>query len=396
MFSQETRILMGQMTKRFGTPLTKKTQSRSIWNREPKLEVLGRDVYQRMVFGQLDVLKDYSRLGDFMFGETFRASKKAILAQVKKTEFNSHALLMIKRAKSPKELYIALFNYQKKLFNNYIKTIDERYISELPKGKITLEYEQAVREVAESRYEAILNLQKTLIKNSSNPAVVQVEKILKTRFGVTAKLNDDIEKAGNILLAVSNAHKNKMPLPNKILISDLPVTEGEAMKFKGENIVVLGSTRFSNDRKYAAMIASVNSAFGKFSKKFSKAENAASDAFENKIGTFSSTENPIHIEQHELAHFEHPYLQSFSNKRIPMRFKFAAENLSGYARASSNCMEIRTELSTKQTLDNRLTSDEAELFKFLGGEIRATTKIDDYSTFRDSLIREFLRLIENR
>lgn len=85
--------------------------------------------------------------------------------------------------------------------------------------------------------------------------------------------------------------------------------------------------------------------------------------------THGSTNSPMHMEIHEMMHQTHPLLTAFAIKKIPNKFMPTVRKLSRYSAINEkNNWEIYTELATKKVLEG-LEPNEAELFKFLGGDI---------------------------
>ena len=70
-----------------------------------------------------------------------------------------------------------------------------------------------------------------------------------------------------------------------------------------------------------------------------------------------------------MMHQTHPHLSVFMTKKVPAKFLPVVRKLSGYSAVNEkNNYEIYTELATKKVLEG-LEPNEAELFKFLGGDI---------------------------
>ncbi len=179
----------------------------------------------------------------------------------------------------------------------------------------------------------MFELEKALIAKSTDPKCIELEQLLKDRFGLNiVSLQDDYEQGKKILKVCELLQSNGLKLPKNFIISNSIPGSGQALTT--ESCVLLNSS------------CSINLTHTKGK------------------GRWSSTDNNLHELVHECGHIIQP--ANIYTAIIPKEFKNTIKSLSGYAKTSKSNAEIWAELFAKKYLSPQaFTPEEEHLFTFL-------------------------------
>ena len=298
-----------------------------------------------------------TRAGEFTKGEPVEslavdfANKKLRLIEEFKGICPPEFIKKIEKADNPDKLTQLLFNQE---FAFYKKELAAD--REVPKGKILLEYEQIDREARKQRHAFILAREKALSVPSTNPQVVEIENILREKYGVQfVNLKDDADMAQRVLKAFERAAKDGDKLPKNVIISDFMVAEGENL-FEADTIIL--ASEYAKKRAESIGIKALSTLSGEELETMQlipKLPNA----------NLYSTSAPEHVPLHEIKHKKQLVLTAYAYKKIPPEMTRTKVNTSLYS-AISPAHETYTELETKKSI---MGLDEAE------------TKLDKYLDF---------------
>lgn len=295
---------------------------------------------QKMAFkGSVqDIAAKKTDLANSLFSKGFDSIKKKVTFAIEK--YDASRVIPLKEAKNPLELFDAVLGYQVNLASDFMNNFMPNYLEVMGKGATDLKLEKTYHSLAEQRSKISLDLYESLVKPSQNKDVQALEKRLKNEFEIDAKLNDDLElgkKIHNVSKLFKEAGKT---LPDKVLVNDIFLVSGEAIRLDGKNIVALKSSRAPEDESLKDML---------------------------------STKSPLHVVAHEYSHLQHTNLLAMFVKEIPKNLDPAIEGLG--RQSSANASEAFAEVSTKEILEKKLTKSESKLYEYLGGEIMPDTKI---------------------
>lgn len=367
--SRDARILIGQINKQCNYPRLNLSKKKDyIWNREPEVYTLGREVFKQIYKGQDKLVHSVIKVNLPDFIKDLEGSKKIILEIVKQSSFDDFPTKLIEEAKTPNELFAAI----KKGFNTILKNNHKReknmYIGKRS-DKITLEEEQVGYELAQRYGSLRFNIENAFSRKSTTPSVKEIEERLLNEFGIEAKLNDDEKKAKGTLEAAICAKRNNKPMPGYILVSDIPNSLGSVYEFGDKKVISYASENYLKAKDDAAGSLGEKLSPFNFIKKFSDKQVEFSRYFYYEIyQKVYSTDSPIHAEHHEFSHLEHLHLFAFLFKRIPMKYYEAFKKISGYTLNVNNNFDTWAELSTKLKVEGKLLPDEEKLLAHLKGE----------------------------
>lgn len=244
-------------------------------------------------------------------------------------------------------------------FENCSKTIIEKIKAKKRQGNIPLEIEQAVYKHSIQRNDTLLDICKIIKQDSTNPKVIEIENILKEKYGMKfVDLANNEELANKVLESVKLAHSKGIQTPNNIIISNLQNDCGEALIHTNlEKTVMLENT---NPTDVALQLLECNKIGA------SPLENKIYDKFAEilklKEQMHLSTTHPCHTVIHEFNHLGQLNLLASRFKKIPTEFEPTYRNLSGYA-ASGTPGEVEAELLTKLHL-GKLNEKEERLLQY--------------------------------
>lgn len=293
-----------------------------------------------------------------------QAKKEQLLKILSEFGVPKNALSQIKNAKRLDELFASIINFPRFLVKKILPKPKPQ-----PKNKhsTSLQEEQNIYKFRNLLTACRREMYTTFSKKSTDPEVIKIENILKEKYGVqNASLGDDLELGQRLLQAVKLAKSKGIKIPNEFIVTPFTLGGGELMKLpkNGEEIctVLLPPTLIRQralqiiDYVFDTMPRSMRQSFEKWQNFCGFRRNG-------------STSSPMHMEIHEMMHQTHPFFEAFAIKKIPNKFLPTVRKLSRYsAMNEKNNWEIYTELATKKVLEG-LEPDEAELFKFLGGDI---------------------------
>ena len=280
--------------------------------------------------------------------QNFQLAKERLLKEMASV-LSADKLKRIECAKTPKELTNILFTEEwssYKILNNAEKSV--------PKGKTLLEIEQLDYAARVQRGKFIMAREKALAIPSTNKRVIEIETILREKYGVEfVSLKDDEQMAENILKAFETAKKENILLPKNVVISDFMVANGE--RIATENTILIASQDAIRIQPEISRNAQ------KLLTKEQREILMLAQYLPSK--NIFSTNAPEHLPLHEIMHGTHPMLNAFGNKKIPSHMLPAKENLSLYS-AISKTHETFTELATKKAIQG-LSKEETELYNYL-------------------------------
>ena len=293
-----------------------------------------------------------------------QAKKEQLLKILSEFGVPKNALSQIKNAKRLDELFASIINFPRFLAK---KTLPKQKPQLKNKHSTSLQEEQNIYKFRNFLTACRREMYTTFSKKSTNQEVIKIENILKEKYGVqNASLGDDLELGQRLLQAVKLAKSKGVKIPDEFIVTPFTLGAGEFMRlFKnGEEIrtVLLPPTSIRQrtlqiiDKIFNTMPPNIKQSYEKWQKFCG-------------FKTHGSTNSPMHMEIHEMMHQTHPLLTAFAIKKIPNKFMPTVRKLSQYSAINEkNNWEIYTELATKKVLEG-LEPDEAELFKFLGGDI---------------------------
>ena len=280
--------------------------------------------------------------------QNFQLAKKRLLKEMANI-LSAEKLKRIECAKTPEELTNILFTEE---WSSYkiLKKIEKS----VPKGKTLLETEQIDYAARIQRGKFIIAREKALSAPSTNKRVIEIETILREKYGVEfVSLKDDEQMAENILKAFETAKKENILLPKNVVISDFMVANGE--RISTENTILIASQDAIRIQPEISRNAQ------KILTKEQREILMLAQYLPSK--SMFSTNAPEHLPLHEIMHGTHPMLNAFGNKKIPSYMIPAKENLSLYS-AISKTHETFTELATKKSIQG-LSKEETELYNYL-------------------------------
>lgn len=374
--SQTARVLIGQINKQFGK-VRKATNTGTNFvapfNHFLRNE---RDIYQasrKVLMAELEVIPKIASkgMGDIVFPTQLFAGKKAKLLSFAQEIGDKRLYSQISKAQNSDDLYKVCIDYNIGMVKN-LENISNS-MTQGSRGKVTLEMEQIHYRVAEERAGKMLKMYNAIGSKSTNPEVLQIEKVLREQFGMkSVNLQDDLARSKELLTVVKGLKAKGYPIPENALVSDMHMATGELVRFNGENTIILQSSRFFNKQQKeltengaeAAIKIARNAGFKEFNLWQGKTLNLL-----NRGVPEMSTNLPEHLVAHEFMHGNHPYLLQTltSSGKVPARFKPTVENLSIYTNTNCNRAEILTELETKLFLTGGLKPDEMELYRHIKG-----------------------------
>lgn len=322
------------------------------------IKPIGRKKLQQIQYANMQLTTNLMvRAGEFTKGEPVEslavdfANKKLKLIEEFKGICPPEYIKKIEKADNPDKLTQLLFNQE---FSFYKKELAAG--REVPKGKILLEYEQIDREARKQRHAFILAREKALSVPSTNPQVVEIENILREKYGVQfVNLKDDADMAQRVLKAFEKAAKDGDKLPKNVIISDFMVSEGENL-FEADTIIL--ASEYAKKRSVGISMKALSTLSG---------EELETIQLIQKLpnANLYSTSAPEHVPLHEIKHKKQLVLTAYAYKKIPPEMVETKVNTSLYS-AISPAHETYTELETKKSI---MGLDEAE------------TKLDKYLDF---------------
>ena len=328
--------------------------------------ITGKKIYSRIMWHSQDCITNELLTGHLgkPLNNPDQAKKEQLLKILSEFGVPKNALSQIKNAKSLGELFASIINFPRFLAK---KTLPKQKPQLKNKHSISLQEEQNIYKFRNFLTACRREMYTTFSKKSTNAEVIKIETILKEKYGVqNASLGDDLELAQRLLQAVKLAKSKGIKIPDEFIVTPFTLGAGEFMRlFKnGEEIrtVLLPPTSIRQrslqiiDKIFNTMPPNIKQSYEKWQKFCG-------------FKTHGSTNSPMHMEIHEMMHQTHPLLTAFGIKKIPNKFMPTVRKLSRYSAINEkNNWEIYTELATKKVLEG-LEPNEAELFKFLGGDI---------------------------
>lgn len=297
--------------------------------------------------------------GTFPIPEQYEIQKSKFISALSAAGISSEILKRMKASKTLGELFLAIANFQTDFAKKEIFPILKQF---KPRKAHPLHLEQEFYKKQNLQNECVRYLHALFSTTSKKPEVVAIEKTLREQYGVKlALLNNDLIEAQKILKAVQTAKEKGGNIPNEIIVTNYTYGSAQHLyRSDGTSTILYPSTQArilgKSSKIRANLSASIQQTIAKW-REFCQFKG------------FGSTNSPIHTEMHEIMHQTHTPLYAFKTKKIPNKFMPTVRKLSAYSASKSEAAhEVYTELATKKVLEG-LEPDEAELFKFLGGDI---------------------------
>lgn len=265
----------------------------------------------------------------WIFFSDFDDKKQKLINELSKV-CDKNVIAQIEKADNPRKLTKILTKQENRPFKNCDKyLLTGKFVKENNSDKflknITLEMEKIQYKARTEVANFVLAREKALHVRSKNPKVIAIENILKEQYGCKfVSLKDNEKLARNVLKAFDIASKNGVKTPENVIISNFISERG---KYLINDTILL--------------------------------ENSPQNYFLGELSTTSA----LHVPLHEILHGTHPYLLSFSCKKIPQKFLKVKDELSRYS-AKAPTHETFTELNTKRLI-NGLNPQEQALFDYL-------------------------------
>ncbi len=298
------------------------------------------------------------------------ATREKFIITIQKAGVPPKVTAELKKAKTWGELQAAIFNFADKYREcEIVPILNLLKPKHIKTGSVPLEIEQMFYHKKNLRDDCVRWLHALFARPSTHPEVISAEKLLCDKYGLRlALLGDDVLQSRSVLSAVDKAKQLGVKLPDEIIISNYKNSRGEHLK--------------THDGTCDSIILSSNALQMYIQKYCPKAKCSPDIAnlisrWKSSTGfkSWFSTTLPEHISFHELCHQEHLPLLAFKCKKIPKRYKYTVNSLSGYAASKPNAAhEAYTELNVKNRfagfgLCPELTDEEKSLFKYLGGDV---------------------------
>ncbi len=288
--------------------------------------------------------------------ESYAIRKEEFLKTLSNNGISNDILKQIKNSKNIGELGMAISTFQADFFKIEIFPIIKQF---KPNKAHPLHLEQDIYAKQNLMNNCMRYLHALFSVPSTDPKVAAIEKILSEKFGIRALLGNDPVEAVKALQAVQTAKAKGIKIPEEIIVSEF--TYGGAQNLRnadGSSTILYPTTTSQQVRKLLKP---------QTTQKIQDIIKKWKDFCQFKENF--STNNPIHMEMHEIMHQTHSPLYAFKTKKIPEKFMPTVRKLSAYSAVNTNrTHEVYTELATKKVLEG-LDPNEAELFKFLGGDI---------------------------
>ena len=256
-----------------------------------------------------------------------------IKSQLLKTSLDENILKKIDDCKTPEEI-TNIIKMVKIEETNKILDVNKTISSNL-----SVYEKQNILQKAYKPYNSkMVELEKALSLPSVDPKVVEIESILKNKYGFEfVSLKDDYEHAQKVLKACEIMTKNGQPLPKNYIVSNM--LNGSGQNFKSESTVILSSSKLD---------------------KVINPKSAKEKAMAKKL---YSTDSELHVIIHELGHNLQP--EMIHTYELPKQFKKVPNTISKYANSGS-LAELWAELYAKiQLAPKTVTNEQRQLFEHL-------------------------------
>jgi len=250
-----------------------------------------------------------------------------IKSQLLSSNLDDKFIGLIKNAKSPEEI------------TKIVKTIQTDALTKVLKGNeifknrhlTPIEQQNQFMLLEKEYFAKMFDLQKALSLQSTNTRVVEIENLLKSKYGMEfVSLKDDIIHAEKVLKSCELMLKNGDKIPKNYIVTNLQTGIGQCLR--------------------------TESAVLHYTTPIERILNPQST-------THLSSKEELHTIIHEFGHLSQPeYIHII---KIPKHLKNIPKKVSKYASKGSNA-ELFAELFTKIKLTpEKITEKELELFEFL-------------------------------
>lgn len=332
------------------------------FNRMSKVDADIAESCGKVFLTQLEIAPKATKgMGEIVFGSGRMAAKKEKLLQFANEIGDKKLSKQISKTNNTDELYNICSDYCIGLLKRAEPEIKK--LLSRTNGRTTLELEQIAYKLKEDRANKLLKLYEAIGEKSTNPEVIKIERELAETYGMkSVNLQDDINKAREILNVVKNLKSKGYPIPKNTVVSDLHFSDGELVRLNGENTMILQSSRFLE--KMHQSISSQEFVL-ELAKKaghenFEKFQSKLMPLYNKGLGMLS-TARPEHIVVHECLHANHPNLLAFLGAPLPAKSKAVIPKISIYSNVNCNRAEVLTELETELVLTGTLSPEKAEL-----------------------------------
>lgn len=214
---------------------------------------------------------------------------------------------------------------------------------------LSLNKKQEIIQNADKEYfSKLFNLEKALSIKSTDKRVLDIEEVLRNKYGMEfVSLKNDYAQAKNLLEACELMAKKGEPIPQNYIVSNMMAGTGQALRTES---CVLHATTSLN--------------------KILNPPNA-------KAKNLLSVENKLHTIIHEFGHCKQG--NAIELIEIPKHFKKVPKTVSKYAKISGNA-ELWAELYAKVHLaPQEVIKEQWELFRYMESQILKTNKLNTFT-----------------
>jgi len=263
---------------------------------------------------------------------------------------------MVKNIKTPEELAYIIRSFSGVVSNQIIAKYPKTYSVLLQQHKISLEEQQLLNNINKKAGVAYIDILKAVVEPSKDKRVIQIEKYLKTMYGIDYVHLESLEEAKKVLEAIKIAKQQNIPFPENIIVSPFQPFMSAGVNVttsKGRSIIFLSS----KERKI-----NTEEAYKKFTLPETK---VIVEMLKKSDESYASTNHPLHNYVHEFCHSLQNILDIFPArlKPLPAKYQKTAKQVSEYANTS--IVELEAELRTKSILGS-LSEDEKALLDYFG------------------------------
>lgn len=277
--------------------------------------------------------------------------KKTNLVHNLEDILDKELLNAIKSSKTADELAKIIERYQAQLLNNVGKSKDI-LVKSSAKDK-----EQLIQNYMNDYYrftDYIYRIQKGMADKTTNPKVLEIEKVLKEKYGFNfVALGDNVKSAKDLLKACIIWEKTGEKLPKDIILTEtMPVAfaQGQCLHTSNGNTCIL----IEKNPNFMSKIFNFHE----------KLHDKLANLFKTSKTRLKSTTSKYHTYIHEFSHSIQSKSIIENRLTIPQEYESIAKNVSVYGNGSLE--ELFAELKTKSILTpNKMSKNEWELLQYL-------------------------------
>lgn len=284
-------------------------------------------------------------LGEKEFTQYIAKNFNKIKTQLLSSKIEKTFIEKIQKCKTPEEITQVIKEIK---LAETLKTSDIQNQALLNSSLSASKKQKILQDAEKEYYSKMFNLEKALSIKSTDKRVLEIEEILRNKYGMEfVSLKNDYAQAKNILEACELMVKKGEPIPKNYIVSNMMVGTGQALRT--ESCVLVATTSLN---------------------KFLNPTNA-------KAKNFHSVENKLHTIIHEFGHCKQG--NAIELIEIPKNLKKVPKTVSKYAKISSNA-ELWAELYAKVHLaPQEVTKEQWELFRYMESQILKTNKLNTFT-----------------